>query len=98
MAMNYDYKTGKITRDWNIRRHGEKCLLSGLPAKAGGERCKKCQYHKGIEFDWEARDLEDMFFTLCSHPEATDSENTLGVLLRIYDRFESEALARMYDC
>lgn len=97
MAMTYDYNTGKITRDWHIRRHDEKCRLSGLPAKVGGDRCSKCQYHKGTEFDWQARDLEDTFFTICSHPEATDSENTENVLWRIYDRFESKALAHMYD-
>lgn len=97
MAMTYDYNTRKITRDWHIRRHGEKCRLSGLPAKAGGDRCQKCPYHKGIEFDWQARNLEDTFFTLCSHPEVKDSENTQNVLWRIYDRFESEALAHMYD-
>ena len=97
MAMTYDYNTGKITRDWHIRRHDEKCRLSGLPAKVGGDRCSKCQYHKGTEFDWQARDLEDTFFTLCSHPEATDSENTDNVLRGIYDDFEDKALAHMYD-
>jgi len=97
MAMTYDYNTGKITRDWHIRRHDEKCRLSGLPAKVGGDRCSKCQYHKGTEFDWQARDLEDTFFTLCSHPEATDSENTENVLRGIYDDFEDKALAHMYD-
>ena len=95
--MTYDYNTGKITRDWHIRRHDEKCRLSGLPAKVGGDRCSKCQYHKRTEFDWQAKDLEDMFFTICLHPEATDSENTANVLWRIYDRFESKALAHMYD-
>ena len=97
MAMTYDYNTGGITRDWHIRRHDEKCRLSGLPAKVGGDRCSKCQYHKGTEFDWQARDLEDTFFTLCSHPEAKDSDNTENVLCRIYDRFESKALVHMYD-
>ncbi len=97
MAMTYDYQTRKITRDWHIRRDDEKCRLSGLPAKVGGDRCSKCPYHKGIEHDYQARDLEDTFFTLCSHPEAKDSENTKYVLRRIYDRFEDEALARMYD-
>ena len=97
MAMTYDYNTRKITRDWHIRRHGEKCRLSGFPAKAGGNRCKKCPYNKGTEFDWQARDLEDTFFTLCSHPEAKDSENTEYVRWCIYDRFECEALAHMYD-
>lgn len=97
MAMTYDYETRKITRDWHIRRVDEKCRLSGLPAKVGGDRCSKCKYNKGIEFDYQSRDLKDTFFTLCSHPEATDSENTWNVLSRIYNRFESEALARMYD-
>ena len=69
MAMTYDYNTRKITRDWHIRRHDEKCRLSGLPAYIGGDRCQKCPYNKGT------RDLEDTFFTLCSHPEAKDSEN-----------------------
>lgn len=97
MAMTYDCNTRKITRDWHIIRHREKCRLSGLPAKVGGDRCSKCPYNKGTEFDWQARDFENTFFTLCSHPEATDSENTGNVLRRIYDRFESEALAHMYD-
>ena len=97
MAMTYDYSTGKITRDWHIRRDEEKCRLSGLPAKVGGERCKKCPYNKGGKIDWKARDLADTFFTLCSHPEATDSENTGNVLWHIYETFEDEALAHMYD-
>lgn len=97
MAMTYDYDTRKITRDWNIRWHDEKCRLSGLPAYVGGDRCRKCPYNKGIKTDWEARDLEETFFTLCSHPEAKDSENTGDVLRRIYDEFEGEALAHMYD-
>ena len=97
MAMTYDYQTRKITRDWHIRRHEEKCSLSGLPAWVGGDRCSKCKYNKGTKTDWNAKDLEDTFFTLCSHPEAKDSENTENVLWEIYDRFESEALAHMYD-
>jgi len=97
MAMTYDYSTRKITRDWHIRRCDEKCRLSGLPAKVGGNRCQKCQYHKGVEFDWQARDLDDTFFILCSHPEAKDSENTDRVLRYIYDRFENEAITHMYD-
>lgn len=97
MAMTYDYNTRKITRDWHIRRHDEKCRLSGLPAYVGGDRCSKCKYNKGTEVDWQARDLEDTFFTLCSRPETKDSENTENVLWSIYDRFESKALAHMYD-
>lgn len=97
MAMTYDYDTRKITRDWHIRRHDEKCCLSGLPAYVGGDRCRKCPYNRGIKTDWNARELENMFFTLCSHPEAKDSENTGDVLRGIYDSFEDEALAHMYD-
>lgn len=97
MAMTYDYQTRKITRNWHIRRHNEKCRLSGLPAYVGSDRCHKCPYNKGTEFNWQAIDLEDTFFTRCSHPEAKDSKNTGSILNRIYDEFENEALAHMYD-
>ncbi len=93
--MTYDYNTTKITRDWHIRRNDEKCRLSGLPIKVGSVRCRKCPYHKGLEFDWDARDLEDVFFSRCSHPIAKDSENTKNVLRNIYKRFENKALACM---
>lgn len=97
MAMTYDYETRKITRDWYLKRDGEKCRLSGLPAKVGGERCRKCPYHKGETFDMDAIEYEDSFLTYCSHPQATDSENTEKLLGHIYRRFENEAISHMYD-
>lgn len=95
--MTYDYKTRKITRDFKIRRHNEKCKLSGLPAKVGNKRCHQCPHNKGTEIIWQSHDLDDTFFTLCDHPEAKDSENIENVLSRIYERFENEALEHMYD-
>lgn len=93
----YNYETGKITRDFKFRRTGERCKLGGLPAKVGNDFCLRCKHNCGTQMDWTARDLEDLSFTKCNHPEAKDSENTESVKYTWYERFEQEALQHYYD-
>ena len=95
MACTYDYQTGKIERDFHFVKVGEKCKLSGLPAKAGNERCCKCPYRRGEIYSWQLRG--DDSFVMCKHPEAKDSEGSEGARFMWYKKFKEEALCHFYD-
>lgn len=93
--ISYDYSTGHIERDFHFVKHGEICRLRDVPSRVGAYGCKRCPYHKGEDVEWNARDIEDMFFTRCNHPNSKDSEGSEGIVRDLYDRFITEALSAL---
>lgn len=47
MAASYDYTTGKMERDFHFVKWDTRCKGSGLPCKAGSDRCQKCEHYWG---------------------------------------------------
>ena len=99
MATTYDYQTRQIKRDFHFVRWDEGCKLSGLPCRAGSDRCTKCQYYNGSihPFSTQLRygvRLNDSYI-FCKHPDKKDSENSGEAALAFHEAFEHEALCAM---
>lgn len=85
--MQFDYTTGKITRDFKLVYGEEKCKLSGLPCWVGNDRCRKCKYYGGLF-------LYHGFYILCKHPEQKETENW-SAIDALYNKFRTEALSQL---
>ncbi len=97
MATTYEYATGRIERDFRFVKDGTKCRLSGLPCYAGSDRCKKCKHHVGDLGPLSLNGRVDGFWTMCNHPEMSDSEDCGKVRDTYYDYIEDRALCAL-DC
>lgn len=85
MATEYNYQTGKITRDWHFAKLGTPCKGSGLPCWIGSDRCEKCKYYRGF-YKWTIK---------CAHPERKDCER--APIEEFNKDFKREAITHYYD-
>ena len=95
--MNYEYATRKITRDFKLVEEDEICRLSGLPTRAGNERCQKCKNYGGKLYSWQYGYIadDDCTYIICRHQEQKDSENCQKALDYLYRKFEERALCAL---
>lgn len=95
--MKYDYNTGRITRDFHFVKYGEICRLRGVASRVGAQGCQKCPFNSGSCSDIMTYNIDWTSFVKCKHNDAKDSDGCDAVRRDLYDRFEQEALAHMYD-
>jgi hypothetical protein len=92
MGATYNYKTGKITRDFHFVELGNACRLSSLPARVGSEWCRKyCNHFDGT---W-TRFIGPASYVLCKHPKAKDSEGCGEAISTFYEELESRAFSAL---
>lgn len=95
----YNYQTRQIEIDFHFVEWDTKCKGSGLPCKAGSERCVKCQYFAGSIHPWSFRvehygRLEESYVK-CKHPEAKDSEGCATARHLFCEALEDAALCAL---
>lgn len=99
MSTTYSYDNRQIERDFHFVEYGEKCKGSGLPAKAGNDRCKQCKYNGGAiyptSFGFHYWNWFESSYVRCKHPEAKDSEGSEMVRHAFYEYFEKQALCAL---
>lgn len=99
MAATFDYQTGRIEVDFHFVEWDTKCKGSGLPCKAGSERCQKCQHFNGSihpwSFDVTSFARMDDSYILCKHPDAKDSEGSGTASYLFYEAFRNKALCAL---
>ena len=99
MAASYDYTTGKMERDFHFVKWDTRCKGSGLPCKAGSDRCQKCEHYwisihpSGFGPEYWGR-LDDSY-VLCKHPKAKDSEDCGTARHLYYEQLKHEALCAL---
>ena len=100
MDITYNYKTGNIESDGHhFVRWDQKCKLSGLPCRAGSDRCTNCKSYEGSihPFTHElkyGRRLNDSY-VICSHPEQKDSENCGEAYSAFHEMIEHDAMCAL---
>ena len=99
MATTFDYQTGRIEVDFHFVEWNTKCKGSGLPCKAGSERCQRCKYHGSSIHPWSfgvtAGVRMDESYILCKHPDAKDSKGCNIARHLFYEAFKNEALCAL---
>lgn len=94
--MTYNYDTGKITRDWVMKRMGEICRHDPDRPCIVGVECSICPHYWG-ERKFYSKDLEFLGrFVFCKfHKE--DDEGTKELVWKMMDEFKEEAITHYYD-
>ena len=99
MAATFDYNTQQLERDFHFVEWDTKCKRSGLPCKAGSDRCQKCAHYDGSvhpsSFGVEYWQRFDKSYVLCKHEEAKDAEDSSAVRSAYYDFVKHRALCAL---
>ncbi|MBP5455329.1 MAG: hypothetical protein J6Y37_02415 [Paludibacteraceae bacterium] len=81
--VTYDYKTGKVERDFKFKRYGEICTLRGLIARIGGHSCLRCPFYAGTVnlpmFTGFCLTATKDNYVKCMNDDAMDSPNIYDI-------------------
>ena len=102
MGMTYNYDTGKISRDWVLKKTERSCKRDPDKTVLIGIMCKSCPFYNGIrtlykdDNDYMCHNIGT--FVLCKyHKEDDDVDGVKDALAKMYDDFREEAITHYYD-
>ena len=104
--MTYNYDTGKITRDWVLKKIEGSCKCDPNRTVLIGVMCKTCPhflkmktlYRNSREAYRLCLDEKIGTFVFCKyHKEDDDVKGIRDALSEIYDKFREEAITHFYD-
>lgn len=101
--MTYNYDTGKITRDFVLKKVEHSCHADPEHTRLIGVMCRNCpHYLKEKTFYHSPKDEYILnteligTFVFCKYHKK-DDEGTEEILHRMYDNLREEALTHYYD-
>ena len=101
--MTYNYDTGKITRDWVLKKIEGNCKCDPNRTVLIGVMCKTCPHFLKMEtFYHPSREAYQLgtdkigTFVFCKYHKK-DDEGTDDILHRMYEKFRDEAITHFYD-
>lgn len=90
MSISYNYKSGRIERDFHFVKYGETCRLTNLPAKVGNRYCREnCPFYRCSQI------IGANFYVLCGHKEAKDSNDSRLDIIKYNEQIKHEALCAL---
>lgn len=97
--MTYNYDTGKITRDWVLKKVEGSCKRDPDRTVLIGVMCKHCPFYGGMRTLYKNDECATIgTFIFCKyHKEDDDVEGIREALSNIYDKFREEAITHYYD-
>ena len=102
--LKYIYDTGRIERDFVLKKVEHDCNQDPERTKLIGVMCRSCPFFEGMkDFYSETRWLRDFIlghkigtYVFCKfHKE--DDEGASEILSNMYRKFEEEAITHIYD-
>jgi hypothetical protein len=101
--MTYNYETGKITRDWVLKKIEGSCKCDPNRTVLIGVMCKTCPHFLKMETFYNSSREEYITgtgkigtFVFCKYHKK-DDEGTSDILHRMYEKFREEAITHFYD-
>ena len=101
MGMKYTYDTGKIERDFVLKKVEHNCTRDPNKTTMIGVMCRTCPFYSGIK-DFYSHGREFIIgdyigtYVLCKYHKE-DDEGTRDIISDMYDKFREEAITHFYD-
>ncbi len=103
MGMTYTYSTGKIERDFVLKKVEGNCNVDPEHTKLIGVMCKGCPHFLKMKtFYYNAREEYQLgldkigTFVFCKYHKQ-DDESAKEAVRRLYEDFREEAITHYYD-